>query len=45
MSKDEVVDILEEIIADYKGWGDITENDIYIRALRYAIGVIQGGTK
>lgn len=45
MSNDEVVDILEEIIDDYKGWGDVDENDIYIKALRYAIGVIQGGTK
>lgn len=42
MKENEVVSILEEIIDDYKGWGDIDENHIYIKALRYAIKKIKG---
>lgn len=42
MGENEVVNILEEIIDDYKGWDDVDENDIYVKALRYAIKKIKG---
>ena len=41
MTDKETIEILEEIIADYLGWDDIDENDIYIKALRHAIDRIK----
>ena len=42
MEEKEVVEILEEIINDYKDWDDVDEDDIYIKALRYAIKRMKG---
>ena len=37
-----MVDVLEEIINHFLNWGDYTEDDVYIIALRYAIKRIEG---